>query len=150
MDHPGMLGGRPLPAIEPHTAPYWAAARAGRLILQQCKSCRSIQFPPEMSCTHCGAAESAWIEASGRARLYSWTICHPPLLPYFAERAPWAVAAVELEEGVRMATQITGTAPEDYILDMPLVAEFEPIDDERAFVLFRPAAVSDSAPTKEE
>jgi hypothetical protein len=33
---------------------------------------------------------------------------------------------------------------------MPLVAEFEPIDDERAFVLFRPAAVSDSAPTKEE
>lgn len=145
-----MVGQRPLPALEPHTAPYWRAARERRLILQQCTRCQCVQFPPEINCTHCGASETAWIEASGRARLYTWTLCHPPLLPYFAERAPWAVAAVELEEGVRMTTQLAGIEPEQYVVDMPLVVDFEPIDDERAFVMFRPAAAPGASPTEEE
>jgi uncharacterized OB-fold protein len=134
-----MVAEQPLPALEPHTAPYWKAAREGRLVLQRCASCERVQFPPELSCTHCGAAECEWTEASGRARLYTWTLCHPPLLPYFAERAPWAVAAVELEEGPRMTTRIVGIEPDEYVMDMPLVADFEPVDEQRGLVVFRPA-----------
>ena len=75
--------------------------------------------------------------ASGRATLYTWTLCQPPLLPYFAEHAPWPVVAVELEEGVRMVAQIVDLPPEEYEIGMPLVADFQELDDERTLVVFR-------------
>ena len=140
MDEPGMVALRPLPAVEPQTEPFWSAAREHRLALPRCASCRRVQFPPELSCTHCGEPDLEWVDASGRATLYSWTVCHPPLLPYFAEHAPWAVAAVELEEGVRMVARVTGVDVDDYRIGMPLVADFEDIDDEHTLVVFRPSS----------
>jgi hypothetical protein len=137
MDQPGMISQRPLPLVEASSAAFWEGARQRRLMLQRCLECRQPQFPPEPSCGHCGHPELEWFEASGRARLYTWTICHPPLLPFFAERAPWAVAAVELEEGVRMVTQVAGIAPERYEIGMPLVADFEDVGD-MTLVVFRP------------
>lgn len=139
MDHPGMVGQRPVPSIEPHAEGFWKAARERRLVLQRCTCCEQVQFPPEQSCAHCGAAESEWVAASGRARLYTWTLCHPPLLPWFAERAPWPVAAVELDEGVRMTTQLVGIEPDSYEIGMPLIADFQDLDEERTLVVFRPA-----------
>lgn len=138
MDHPGMLSQRPLPAFEPHTETYWRSAKERRFVLQQCTTCREVQFPPERTCSHCGAPETAWVEASGRAKLYTWTVCHPPLLPYFAQHAPWTVVAVELEEGPRMATQLMGIEAEQYQIGMPLVVDFEDVDEEHTLVVFRP------------
>lgn len=139
MSQSAMIDVRPLPAVTELTEPYWSAARQRELVLQHCGDCEKPQFPPEVSCTHCGSASLSWERASGRARLYSWTIAHPPLLPYFAARAPWPVSAVELEEGVRLVTQIVGLEVEDYVFDMPLIADFEPVDDEVTLVVFRPA-----------
>ena len=67
-------------------------------------------------------------------------MCHPPLLPYFAEKAPWAVAAVELEEGPRMTTQLVGVEVDQYQIGMPLVVDFEDVDEDHTLVVFRPAA----------
>ena len=139
MDEPGMVALRPVPAVEPHTEPFWEAVREHRLVLPRCTSCGALQFPPELACTHCGAPERIWESASGRATLYTWTVCHPPLLPYFSEHAPWAVAVVELEEGVRMVARITGLDVDDYRIGIPLVADFEDVDDTHTLVVFRPA-----------
>ena len=40
--------------------------------------------------------------------MWSFVVCHAPLLPFFAERAPWPVAVVELEEApdLRMIGQV--------------------------------------------
>jgi uncharacterized OB-fold protein len=137
MDHPDMLTARPLPAIEPHTEPFWQASRQRQLLLPRCTACRDLYFPPEASCLHCGTPEPEWVQASGRATLYTWTLCYPPLLPYFAEHAPWPVVAVELEEGVRMVAQIVDLSPDEYEIGMPLVADFRDLDDERTLVVFR-------------
>ena len=134
-----MIDVRPMPAVTELSEPYWSGTRRGELMLQHCVDCENPQFPPEVSCTHCGSASLNWQRASGRARLYSWTIAHPPLLPYFAARAPWPVVAVELEEGVRMVSQLVGLEVEDYEFDMPLVADFEKVDEEVTLVVFRPA-----------
>lgn len=134
-----MAAERPLPEITPLTEPFWTAAREHRLLLQRCAACGRHQFPPEPGCTHCGGENLSWVEASGRARLYSWTVCHPPLLPYFAERAPWPVAAVELEEGPRLVSRLPDVPLDEYAFDMPLVAGFEDVDAETALVVFRRA-----------
>jgi uncharacterized protein len=52
--------------------------------------------------------EVAWIEASGRGRVHSWTVAHHPFHPGFKEELPYIVAIVDLEEGVRMNAQMRG------------------------------------------
>jgi hypothetical protein len=74
---------------------------------------------------------------SGRASLYSWTVAHPPLLPYFQGRAPWQVAAVELEEGPRMVTNLIDVPIDQYRIGMPLEAAFEDMSEEITLVVFR-------------
>lgn len=136
-DEPGMIAERPLPEITPLTEPFWKAAKEGRLVLQRCEACQARQFPPEVACTGCGSPEVRWVEVSGRASLYSWTVAHPPLLPYFQEHAPWPVVAVQLEEGPRMITNLVDVPVEEYQMDMPLEVAFEDIDEEITLVVFR-------------
>ena len=95
------------------------------------------RFPPEIFCPACGSENGEWVEASGRATLYSWTVGHPPMLPYFMERAPWPVAVVQLEEGPRLVTNILDLSSDAYEIGMPLAVDFEDIDDEVTLVVFR-------------
>ncbi|MEL0113041.1 MAG: OB-fold domain-containing protein, partial [Rickettsiales bacterium] len=59
----------------------------------------------------------------------------------FEAEAPYAIAVVELEEGPRMMTNITGCdqTPEALELDMPLEVVFEDISDEISLPKFKPA-----------
>ena len=137
-----MISERPLPEITPLTEPFWRAAKERRLVVQRCDECAAHQFPPEVACVRCGWMRVSWIEVSGRATLYSWTVGHPPLLPYFAERAPWPVAIVQLEEGPRMVTNLAGVPVEEYEIGMALVADYEDVDEGVTLVVFRRAAAS--------
>lgn len=132
-----MVSDRPLPLITPLTEPFWKAARQHRLLVQRCAACGRFRWPPEIGCFYCGSMESAWTPVSGRASLYSWTVAHPPLLPYFQQRAPWPVVVVQLEEGPRMVSNLVGVPPEEYTFGMPLVAGFEDLHDEVTLVVFR-------------
>jgi uncharacterized OB-fold protein len=128
---------RPLPEITPLTEPFWTAAQSKKLVVQRCAKCDKYQFPPELACTHCGSPDIGWQQVSGRATLYSWTVAHPPMLPYFQERSPWPVVAVELEEGPRMIAGIVDTPVDEYVFGMSLVAAFEKISEDVTLVMFR-------------
>jgi uncharacterized OB-fold protein len=80
--------------------------------------------------------------ASGRARLESYVINHRPA-PGF--EGPYSIAVVALEEGPRMLTNVVGCpqTPESLVLDMSLEVVFEPVSDEIALPLFRPARRSE-------
>lgn len=134
-----MIAERPLPEITPLTEPFWSAAKERRLVVQRCDDCATYRFPPEIGCYRCGSLRSSWVPVSGRATLYSWTVCHPPLLPYFQERAPWLVAVVQLEEGPRMVTNLVGVPAEEYEIGLPLEVDFEEVDEEITLVVFRRA-----------
>jgi uncharacterized OB-fold protein len=134
-----MTAARPLPEITGMTAPFWEAARRHELVIQRCTACAQYRFPPELACFSCGSREATWAPVSGRAVLYTWTLAHPPLLPYFAERAPWPIAAVQLEEGPRLVTNLRDVRPEEYVIGMPLEADFERIDESVTLVVFRRA-----------
>ena len=139
MSEHSMIEERPLPDITDVAAPFWEATRRHELVVQYCAACNTAQFPPEISCTECGAPDLTWRPVSGRARLYSWTVAHPPLLPYFAARAPWPVVAVELEEGPRMVSRLIDVPIDDYAFDLPLEVAFEDIDEEISLVVFKRA-----------
>ena len=137
MTHEPMTAMRPLPEVTPLTAPFWEAAKRRELVVQRCLSCGQLRFPPEVACFACGARATGWAPMSGRATLYTWTVAHPPLLPYFGERAPWPVAAVQLEEGPRLVTNLVDVQVEEYATGMPLVVDFEEVDERITLVVFR-------------
>jgi uncharacterized OB-fold protein len=69
--------------------------------------------------------EVAWIEASGRGRVHSWTVAHHPFHPGFKEELPYIVAIVDLEDGVRMNAQMRGVTPDEMRIDLPVQVIFE-------------------------
>jgi hypothetical protein len=131
-------GRRARPQPTPETQHFWDGTRAGELRLQRCNTCGKVYFPPRPFCPACAARDVAVFAASGKGRLYSYVIHHRPV-PGFTP--PYAIAVVELEEGPRMMTNITGCpqTPEALELDMPVEVAFEKLDDEITLPLFRPA-----------
>jgi uncharacterized protein len=133
------MPGKAVPEPTPETQPFWDGCAAGELRLQRCLECGKPYFYPRPVCPECGSTRVEWFAASGRATLYSYVISHRPA-PGFENEAPYAIAVVELAEGPRMMTNISGVpnTPEDLVLDMPLRVTFEQRGDVRLPV-FEPA-----------
>ena len=87
-----------LPAPDDDSAPFWDACTRGELRVQQCASCGRRRMPPRPMCPWCRSLDSTWELTSGRGRVWSWVVPHPPLLAAYAEQAPYNVVVVELEE----------------------------------------------------
>ena len=68
--------------------------------------------------------------------MFSWTVTHQALHPAFADAVPYVIAAVAMNEGVRMVAGVRGIEPGDLVLGLPVRAEVEPIDDEVGLVAF--------------
>lgn len=103
---------RPYPDPELLVRPFWAAVAAGRLDLQRCAACGRFLFYPRAVCPHCGEGPLEWVTASGKGTLYSFTVVHRAR-DGFRDDAPYVVALVDLDEGVRMMTRLTGVAAGD-------------------------------------
>ena len=118
---------KPVPVPTPETQPFWDGCAAGELRIQRCRDCSKPFFYPRSVCPSCGSVAVEWFTASGHATLYSYVINHRPA-PGFEGDGPYAIAVVQLAEGPRMMTAITGVpaTPEALVLDMPLRVGFEP------------------------
>ena len=120
---------KPVPSPNIETQFYWDKVQEGELWLQRCKDCDKPYFYPRFFCPRCLGTNVEWFKASGRGRLHTYVINHRPP-PAFEAEAPYALAVVELEEGVRMMTNIHGIAnrPENLVLEMPLRVVFEELN----------------------
>lgn len=83
---------------DPDSAPFWAGAARGELLVQACADCGLRRIPPRPMCFACRSLRSRWEALSGRGTIWSWVVPHPPLLPAYQELAPYNVIVVELEE----------------------------------------------------
>lgn len=129
-----------LPTPDVETQPFWDATRARRLVLQRCAACGRHQFYPRPFCASCWSSEIDWVEASGRATLYTYSIVHQNDLPPFPERVPYVAAVVDLAEGPRMMTNVVDCDLEMLEVGMPLEVAFRDLDEEITVPVFRPAA----------
>ncbi|MFG2791466.1 Zn-ribbon domain-containing OB-fold protein [Streptomyces sp. NPDC048419] len=90
------------PVTDTDGAPFWGYARQGELRVQACTPCGELRFPPRPCCPHCHSFESGWRRLCGHGRIWSYVVPHPPLLPDYAEQAPYNVVVVELVEAPRI------------------------------------------------
>lgn len=92
------------PVIDEDGAPFWEFAAAGELRIQACaaEGCGELRFPPRPCCPHCRSFDSEWRLMSGRGRIWSYVLPHPPLLPDYAAQAHYNAVLVELADAPRV------------------------------------------------
>lgn len=91
-------------ATDPTHSEFWAAAEQRKLTIQHCSACDHYQFYGRPYCLRCQSDAVTWVAARGSGVIYSQTRVHRSWAAEFP--APYTVALVELDEGVRMLTNI--------------------------------------------
>jgi len=90
-------------------------------------------------CTSCHSLQWEWTPTKGKGTVYCWTVVYQALDPAFANEVPYAAVVVELEEGPRLATWVTGLAPEELRVGMPVEVWFDAVSEEVTLPKFKPA-----------
>ena len=134
----------PLPTTDGHDATFWEGARRGVLTMEACGDCGELRFPPRPMCPSCHSLQRLWHELSGRGRIWSFIVPHPPLFPVFNRLAPYNVVIVELEEtpSIRLpgnlvedpADPINSVKAETIRINEPVQAVFVPVAEDVSLI----------------
>ncbi|MFF4208953.1 bifunctional MaoC family dehydratase N-terminal/OB-fold nucleic acid binding domain-containing protein [Streptomyces sp. NPDC001796] len=127
--------GRPRPVINRDNAGFWEGVARHRLLIQRCGDCGTARFPWLPGCNACGSPEWDTFEASGAGTVYSYVVLHHPPFPAFDP--PYAVGLIELAEGVRIVSNVTGVPYDKVRIGMPVRLAFERYDEELELPVFR-------------
>ncbi|MFB6395477.1 Zn-ribbon domain-containing OB-fold protein [Polymorphospora lycopeni] len=111
-DPPSFAAGL-LPAVlDRDTAPFWAAARQRRLTYQTCDACAAVVFFPRRHCPGCLSAALTWHDSAGLGEVYTYSVVRNSRDPRFADRVPYCVAWIDLDEGFRMMSNVVEVDPD--------------------------------------
>ncbi|MER7758352.1 bifunctional MaoC family dehydratase N-terminal/OB-fold nucleic acid binding domain-containing protein [Streptomyces sp. NPDC097619] len=126
---------RPRPVTNRDNEGFWEGVARHRLLIQRCTRCTTLRFPWLPGCNACGSREWDTVESAGEGTVFSYVVMHHPPFPAFDP--PYAVALVELAEGVRMISGVTGVRPEEVRIGMPVRLEFQRVDEDLELPVFR-------------
>lgn len=120
------------------TDPFWLGVADERLLLRRCVSCKVLQHPPHVTaiCGGCHGDEFEDVPADGRGRVYTWIISRHPNRP---DDEPRIVAVIELEEGVRLVSNVIDVDVAAMRNELPVEVCFVERDG-RVLPQFRPVA----------
>lgn len=129
---------RAVPRPTQLTQPFWDAAKEGRLLLQFDRGTGKPQFWPRPVSIHSGQADMEWREVSGEGKLYAWTTVHVPLRG-MEEFAPYVLAAVDLNEGVRIMARLVNVEADALTPGQAVRIVWEKLNDDISLYVFEPA-----------
>jgi hypothetical protein len=130
---------KPLPRIDEESKGFWEACQRRELVLQRCGACGALRYYPRALCPACLSDAVEWVRATGRGTVYTFTVTHQNQAPGFRDALPYVLAYVELEEGVRMLTNIVDCAPDAVRIGMPVEVVFEDATAAVTLPKFKPA-----------
>jgi uncharacterized OB-fold protein len=123
---------KPLPVISPENRPFWDGLRERRFLAPKCRQCGDFGWIPYPACRTCLSTELEWVELSGRATVYSYSIVHrgPGA---FADDVPYVLVLAEMEERPRpmlVLAQLTGCALDEVRIGLPITVTYTDIAGE--------------------
>jgi uncharacterized protein len=123
---------RPRPIVTSASAPYWEAAKQGRLELPRRSDGTWEPYPRP------GVHDDyEWAETSTRGSVFTFAVAQ--FSPYEDLPAPYVVGLVQLDDGPRIMTNIVDAEPSEVTIGMPVELTFIELDDFRLPV-FKPAS----------
>jgi uncharacterized OB-fold protein len=107
-----------------------------RMEAAQCSKCDRVWFPPRRVCADCGGQEFGPAIIPEEGKVATWTIIRVGPAE-FGDLAPYAIAVVEFENGVRMLSQVVDVDVDAMEIGMPVRIEFRRVtEDGEAGVLY--------------
>lgn len=82
-----------------------------RLEAAKCTKCGSISFPPRLVCPECKGTSFQTVKLNDEGKLLTFTIVRVAS-DKFSKETPFAVGIVELNDGVKLTTQIADVDPD--------------------------------------
>ncbi|HEX9818106.1 MAG TPA: Zn-ribbon domain-containing OB-fold protein [Methylomirabilota bacterium] len=103
---------------------FFEKAREGQLTAVRCGGCGELAMPPKEFCPSC--ARRAWepVALSGRGTITSYTVIRVAPRAHAAD-VPYAIAAVQLTEGVSILGRVVGIPIEQVAVGLPV--RFRPL-----------------------
>jgi uncharacterized OB-fold protein len=112
-------------------APFWDATRREELVLPWCTACdRPFWYPREV-CPACLGDAIEWRPAAGTGDVYAVSVQHRAGPGRDEADGPYAVALVDLAEGVRVMANVVGCPPDAVAVGMAVRVAWEPLSDGR-------------------
>ena len=124
------------PTTTRDTAWFWDALREHKLLIQRCVDCGAVRHPPRPMCPNCNSLAWDTLETSGRGTVYSYVVPQHPRFPHM--EYPYVVVLVELDDGIRLVSNLCGVALGDILVGMPVEVFFETFEDDVVLHQFRP------------
>jgi uncharacterized OB-fold protein len=129
---------KPLPRIDAESKGFWEACQRHELYIQRCAACGTSRYYPRALCPSCLSDRVDWRRCSGQGAVYTFTVTHQNQAAGFRDHLPYVMAYVELDEGVRVLTNIVECAPDAVHIGMRVEVVFEDATAEVTLVKFRP------------
>ena len=132
------------PGIDRSNDWFWEGVANGQLLVQRCRGCGALRTPIAPMCGRCRSLEWDAAPVAGRGSIVSWIVSHHPTQP---DGEPRIVVLVELEEGVRVVSNVVDAEPAAVANDQPVELTFRTYGDVTLpqFTLVR--AASAASPT---
>ncbi|MFV0643900.1 MAG: Zn-ribbon domain-containing OB-fold protein [Sphingomonadaceae bacterium] len=131
---------KPLPDTSRCNAPFFDACKENRLVAQKCDATGRFFFPPAPVSPYTRSKGWSWADLSGKGRVASFVVMHQKYFSGFADEVPYPVAEVELEEGIRLLTNIVELDAANIEIGMPVEVVFHKVTDDVTLPLFKPSA----------
>lgn len=120
-----VLPQKPQPKMTPGAEHYWQSATEEHFVLPQCDDCSEIFFYPRVWCPKCFSQNLSWYKASGKGKVYSFSVVHQAPFPSYKNDVPYVLAIIALEEGPHMMSNVINCDPQSVLVDMPVNVTFE-------------------------
>ncbi|MQA00027.1 MAG: hypothetical protein GEU80_11995 [Dehalococcoidia bacterium] len=130
---------KPIPRPDEASLEFFEGARRGELMLSRCIACGAWLAPAARICTECLSEDLRWERASGRGVVFTFGVMHQFYHDGFIDELPYNVAVVELEEGLRLNSNIVNVPNEAIRVGMPVAVTFSEQGDGIYLPRFEPA-----------
>lgn len=140
MTEPSMTDPLPLPLVEGFAKEFYDWCKQRELRFQRCYGCGSWRHVPREMCADCGSFDWEWARSAGRGKVFTWTVVARAMHPAFQNRVPYAPVVIEMEEGVRLLSQVVDVPASELRIDMPVEVVFEDVSADITLPRFRRAA----------
>ncbi len=129
---------KPLPILDSNSSEFWEGCKRHELLIQRCEQCNSYRFPPRPICPNCLSMDTTLDKMSGKGEVYTFSVARMPLRPQWEPDIPYTIGVIQLDEGVRMVSNIIGCQPEDVKIGMKVEVTFDDVTDNIALPKFKP------------
>jgi uncharacterized protein len=125
-----------VPPVTDEATPFWDGTREEVLLLPWCQACERPHWFPRAICPWCLGGEIEWRQSTGAGTVYAVSVHHRPGMGRSRDDCPYAVALVDVSDGVRILANVVGGDPEDVAVGDPVEIAWVPLDDGRNLVAF--------------